>query len=148
MSGQRVDYHRYMASREWAVKREEVKKRNWGRCERCKSAPIQDVHHLTYERLGHENDDDLQGVCRPCHEYLSAKRDTDPAQIAIIRLMEDVGITAACHEGRVLTWILGEGQESFIVSLRPTPEPSKWEKAFDIVDIVVDLGNGVWAHCY
>ena len=26
-----------------------------------------DVHHLTYERLGREKDEDLRVLCRACH---------------------------------------------------------------------------------
>jgi len=72
------DYHRYMASREWALKRQEVRKRSGGTCERCHRAKMQDVHHLTYERVGGELLTDLLGVCRPCHAFLSAKSDIDP----------------------------------------------------------------------
>jgi hypothetical protein len=72
------DYHRYMASREWALKRKEVRKRSGGTCERCHRARMQQVHHLTYERTGRELLSDLMGVCRPCHAFLSAKSDIDP----------------------------------------------------------------------
>jgi hypothetical protein len=72
------DYHRYMASREWALKRKEVRKRSGGMCERCHRAKMQQVHHLTYERTGRELLTDLLGVCRPCHAFLSAKSDIDP----------------------------------------------------------------------
>jgi HNH endonuclease len=30
-------------------------------------APQFHVHHLSYERLGHESDDDLELLCSPCH---------------------------------------------------------------------------------
>jgi hypothetical protein len=80
MVKERVDYHQYLASREWALKKEAVRERPGGICERCHSAPIQSTHHLTYERLGNELLEDLQGLCRPCHEFLSAKRDDDPLQ--------------------------------------------------------------------
>jgi hypothetical protein len=71
-------YQEYLASREWAEKREAVRERSGDRCERC-GGPQQAVHHLTYERIGHELLEDLQAVCDPCHEYLSAKREDDPA---------------------------------------------------------------------
>lgn len=80
-----VDFHRYLASREWAVLREQVRERAANLCERGRLlghlAPLQNVHHQTYERLGHERLEDLLGVCRPCHEYLSAKRNDDPSLI-------------------------------------------------------------------
>ncbi len=89
---QQVDYKRYLASREWRVKRKEVIEINNGVCERCASRPIQDIHHLTYERVGQERISDLMGVCRPCHEYLAAERDDDPALIVIKKLISEYGL--------------------------------------------------------
>jgi hypothetical protein len=75
------DYHKYLASREWALLKEKVKERSKGRCERCANMDYSHTHHLTYERLGREKLEDLQGVCAPCHEFLSAKSHSDPATI-------------------------------------------------------------------
>lgn len=72
------DYQRYLASREWAQKREEVRLRSGNRCEHCFNAPQQAVHHLTYERIGNENLSDLMAICNPCHEYLSGKSNDNP----------------------------------------------------------------------
>jgi hypothetical protein len=74
----RVDYYQYLCSREWALKRKAVKERAGGICERCKRAPLRDTHHLSYRNLGNEPLEDLMGVCRPCHEFLSGKADWDP----------------------------------------------------------------------
>jgi len=74
------EYQEYLASREWAEKKEAVKKRAAYICERCGRRPIQATHHLTYERVGNEDLEDLQGVCRNCHAYLSARSDYDPAE--------------------------------------------------------------------
>lgn len=73
------DYQAYLASREWALKREEVRKRSRGMCERCWRYPQQAVHHLTYARVGHELLEDLLAVCNLCHDFLSGKSDNDPA---------------------------------------------------------------------
>jgi hypothetical protein len=72
------DYKRYLASREWAVKREAVRARAGGLCERCWLSPMQAVHHQTYARIGNESLEDLQAVCATCHEFLSAKAGRDP----------------------------------------------------------------------
>lgn len=37
------------------------------RCERCDSKRDLQVHHRTYERLGHEWDEDLEVLCDACH---------------------------------------------------------------------------------
>jgi hypothetical protein len=38
-------------------------------CAACRTAnaPIT-LHHMSYERLGAEHDDDLLALCRPCHD--------------------------------------------------------------------------------
>lgn len=36
-------------------------------CVFCKSA-AQEVHHVTYERVGHETNDDLRSLCKTCHD--------------------------------------------------------------------------------
>lgn len=71
-------YQLYLASREWAIIKEAIKKRCGGICERCRNAPMYAVHHMTYIRKYHERLEDLQGVCNPCHEYLSGKTSRDP----------------------------------------------------------------------
>lgn len=92
MATARVDYHRYLASREWAQLKIQVRERSGGLCERC-GAKQQATHHLTYERLGHEYLDDLLGVCNPCHEYLSGKADHDPAVKAAEPLPQGIYLT-------------------------------------------------------
>jgi hypothetical protein len=60
-------YGRYLRSETWAGRRAEVLERARGRCERCgEGAPVE-VHHLTYERLGHERLEDLAALCAVCH---------------------------------------------------------------------------------
>ena len=80
-----IDYQQYLASREWRAKRKEfIETATYGVCQRCGTGPIKNVHHLTYANLGNEKLRDLMGLCRPCHEYLAAERDDDPA-IEIIK---------------------------------------------------------------
>lgn len=79
---ERFNYKRYLASREWALLREQVRERSEGNCERCLINEMTQVNHLTYERIGHEHLEDLQAVCRPCHEYMSGLRHIDPADVS------------------------------------------------------------------
>ena len=60
------------------LKRRAVMARAQGRCERCLSSAATDVHHLTYIRRYHEALEDLQALCRPCHDFISAVSDVDP----------------------------------------------------------------------
>ena len=82
------DYQVYLASREWAVRREAVRKRSGNRCERTLEdqrcvGQQESVHHLTYARIGNELLEDLLGVCNDCHKWLSGKTDVDPLAASI-----------------------------------------------------------------
>lgn len=87
------DYKRYLASREWALKKRQVRERSGGQCERCIVGKYQDTHHITYERIGSEELSDLLGVCRPCHAYMSGTSDVDPAEdleiLGVVRWSEE-----------------------------------------------------------
>lgn len=76
----KFDYQRYLASREWASKKEAIRARCEGFCERCGVRPYESTHHLTYERIGNELLEDLLAVCNWCHEFISAKSDYDPKE--------------------------------------------------------------------
>lgn len=75
------DYQAYLASRAWALLREEVRERSGNTCEHCFMSPQQAVHHLTYERIGHEDLRDLMAICNPCHEWLSGKSKHNPLAV-------------------------------------------------------------------
>ena len=76
----REKYNAYLCSREWSVKKEAVKERCGGICERCGALPVGHVHHLTYSRKYNEELEDLQGRCKPCHEFEHGKSDFDPSR--------------------------------------------------------------------
>lgn len=96
-----TDYAEYMQSDEWKRKRTRIRRRARGWCERCGVNRRYAIHHLTYERLGHEELGDLLAVCQGCHDFLHAKSDYDPAQavssftkeeIGVIRLYKEMGM--------------------------------------------------------
>lgn len=69
-----------MQSDEWRLLREAIIEAVGGFCERCYAAEPDvrlEVHHLTYERLGHEDPEDLQVVCPPCHVVADAERESE-----------------------------------------------------------------------
>lgn len=88
-TNEREKYQLYLASREWAEKKEQVKSRSRGTCERCRYAAGEQVHHLTYARKYNEPLEDLMHLCEPCHEFLSAKSSHDPKLAAPPRLEKD-----------------------------------------------------------
>jgi hypothetical protein len=64
----RPSYHTYLRSEAWSAKRQAAIRRAGGRCQLCNRSGPLEVHHRTYERLGHERDDDLIVLCRSCHQ--------------------------------------------------------------------------------
>ena len=66
----KASYAAYLRSETWqATKRRKLSSVDWC-CENCGAEwgmTALDVHHLTYERLGREKDEDLRVLCRACH---------------------------------------------------------------------------------
>jgi hypothetical protein len=79
MKDGREKYHAYLASREWALLKKQVRARSGGKCEHCRVAEGTETHHTTYIRKYREKLEDLMHVCRECHEFLSGHGTVDPA---------------------------------------------------------------------
>ncbi|MGY4330705.1 putative HNH restriction endonuclease [Bradyrhizobium sp. LB7.2] len=71
-----MNYHDYIASRSWRqnpARLAELKAAGF-RCRVCNhdgSLGAIEVHHRTYERLGHEALGDLTALCRNCHRVVT-----------------------------------------------------------------------------
>lgn len=66
-----VDYYTYIKSAHWKRFRYYLLKKRGFRCEKCgivRPAWCFHIHHLTYERLGHELQSDLMVLCAGCHQ--------------------------------------------------------------------------------
>lgn len=63
-----IDYKEYLQSDEWRLKRNKLLNHRGYKCENCSSKKNLQIHHLTYERLGFELDNDLVILCQKCHE--------------------------------------------------------------------------------
>ncbi len=64
----RLPYSEYLKTDGWQTRRAAALKRVDHRCQVCKSPDRLEVHHNTYERLGHERAADLVVLCRACHQ--------------------------------------------------------------------------------
>ena len=62
-----LGYSRYIQSPEWAAVRKAKFQQAGTRCQECGGDERLEVHHLTYDRLGHERLEDLQVLCHWCH---------------------------------------------------------------------------------
>lgn len=145
---QKVDYGRYLASREWRLRRKEVMEITDGWCYRCWSEKIRDVHHLTYERLGNEGAADLQGLCHSCHEYISGETDKDPAEAVILRLLgQGLEPGPLEHFGFRAWWEtkpLANGHR-WSIDFKSSPDVDAESRPSTLV---FAAGRGVWVHCW
>lgn len=72
----RRQYSEYMASAAWHIRRrrwvEDEEQRTGAPvcCAVCGSEGWDDLHHLTYDRMGQERHGDMVALCRPHHEQL------------------------------------------------------------------------------
>lgn len=70
-----TDYGAYIKSPPWQRTAKKIKEMRGYVCKRCDYAGWDvEVHHLTYERLGHELLSDLEVLCKPCHEKADKER--------------------------------------------------------------------------
>ncbi len=69
------EYIEYLKSDAWKLKRLSKIQSVGYKCQRCNATDkLLQVHHLTYDRLGHERMDDLKVVCLDCHEVEDVER--------------------------------------------------------------------------
>jgi len=62
-------YGQYLRSGAWQKLRSRILVRDKYMCGACGEA-AHEVHHLTYARVGYEDDDDLISVCESCHHKI------------------------------------------------------------------------------
>ena len=63
-----LPYSEYLKTDGWKARRAAALKRAENHCAVCHAAAGLEVHHNTYERLGHERAADLVVLCRTCHQ--------------------------------------------------------------------------------
>jgi 5-methylcytosine-specific restriction endonuclease McrA len=62
------EYKKYLKSEKWQKLRKSVFSERGKKCEICSKSKWLHLHHLTYERIFNELPEDLQVLCRTCHE--------------------------------------------------------------------------------
>jgi 5-methylcytosine-specific restriction endonuclease McrA len=67
-------YINYINSDVWREKKKIFIKKFGNVCQLCKSKGYVELHHKTYDRLGHELDSDLILLCKSCHNDEDQKR--------------------------------------------------------------------------
>ena len=61
-------YLRYIESEKWFILKNRIKKRDKNKCTKCNSNLNLHVHHITYDNLFNEKDEDLITLCSECHK--------------------------------------------------------------------------------
>ncbi len=72
-------YIEYLKSEAWRIKRKLVMRRAGGVCEGCGINPADQVHHTTYDHVGHVEPEgeflfELLAVCTSCHSRIHKKK--------------------------------------------------------------------------
>ena len=72
-----MNYLAYLRSPEWREKRKEFIDAVDGECEECRSKKNLQVHHLTYDNIGEESEEDVEVLCKECHENKEMEKGTE-----------------------------------------------------------------------
>ncbi len=87
-------YDKYLKSAQWRNICALLKKQTRHLCQKCgKPSPSLSVHHLTYDRFGHERMSDLQVLCTRCHDEADEKREAE------VRAQAQQAWDDACEDG-------------------------------------------------
>ncbi len=65
-----TSYKDYLQTKHWRIKKDQYKKEYECKCCMCESTKNLNLHHMTYENIGHENLNDLCYLCKDCHNAL------------------------------------------------------------------------------
>ena len=67
-------YDDYLLTKHWRAKRKVIIAERLGICEKCKKKIEEKgkihIHHLTYENIGDEKNEDLMLLCENCHNKI------------------------------------------------------------------------------
>lgn len=81
----RSKFNTYYDSDEWQNTRKRILQRDEHLCQSCFNE-AECVHHITYERLGAENDFDLISLCNICHDTVHKIQDAYPVAFRLTPL--------------------------------------------------------------
>jgi hypothetical protein len=68
-------YHSHLQSDYWHALRQKALRRDKWLCQGCLECAAEEIHHLTYERLGHELLCDVVSLCIDCHRRCHPHKD-------------------------------------------------------------------------
>jgi hypothetical protein len=89
----KITYLRYLRSDVWREKRRLVLERDGYHCQLWLQHVATEVHHKTYDHLGHEPLEDLISLCRACHAAITAVLRRERHQARQLRLQATTRLT-------------------------------------------------------
>jgi len=65
-----MTYREYLQSEHWQAKRTHILLTRGSRCQQCGALGPVHLHHVSYDRLGCERDEDILLLCTDCHRQM------------------------------------------------------------------------------
>lgn len=97
-------YSEYLYSPEWEARRRHIIAQRGPFCEYCEMGDTTlQLHHLTYDRLYEELDEDLKLLCVDCHEVADERRKYEKALRTWVLKVRDIPFDTM-SEDRQLYW--------------------------------------------
>jgi 5-methylcytosine-specific restriction endonuclease McrA len=75
------EYLSYLRSKEWREKRKEFLEEANYECSECGEKKNLQVHHLNYDCVGEEDFDDVEVLCKECHQNKELEKGTDLREV-------------------------------------------------------------------
>ena len=139
------EYERYIHSIEWRDKADARLAMDNHICQVC-GETASDVHHLTYDRFGHEDFGDLVSLCRKCHQkaeeiYIPSiiPWAMDEAKPGGNNFMAAMRTDAVAVAPMVFDWLKNIGNGGFAALMRlRQPDDAEGKKYWNVLKKAVD----------
>lgn len=139
------EYERYIHSKEWRDKADARLAMDNHICQVC-GETASDVHHLTYDRFGHEDFGDLVSLCRKCHQkaeeiYIPSiiPWAMDEAKPGGNNFMAAMRTDAVAVAPMVFDWLKNIGNGGFAALMRlRQPDDAEGKKYWNVLKKAVD----------
>lgn len=82
------DYYEYLETTHWAETKKAAYRHHGMRCSECGSHKKLQMHHLSYENIGHESMEDLTPLCAECHTFTHTGKTDDPERIRLQHIID------------------------------------------------------------
>ncbi len=97
--GHSREYEEVLVSERWRAVRAETIRRAGYRCQARGCGGSLDVHHAYgYRNLGNERPDELQALCRSCHDHVHAQRQVVNAGCLAVGTQVLMGESGSVHD--------------------------------------------------